>query len=81
MRPMDTDLASGKHDFDEDLVSEAEIDAGAAALRERMQSGRITRPWDALPKSDKRKWRDYAAVVLTAARALQRREDETGDGR
>lgn len=48
-------------------VSQAEIDAGAQALRQRQTSGRITRSWNELPNSDKRKWRDHAACVLTAA--------------
>ena len=48
-------------------LCDLEIDAGAKALRERQMAGRITRAWDAVPKSEKRKWRDYAACVLTAA--------------
>ena len=64
--------------LDSSDIPDEQIEAGAKALRERMQSGRITRPWNALPNSDKLKWRDHAAVVLTAARALQRRE---GSGR
>lgn len=47
--------------------SEAQIDAGAAALRQRLQGHRCLRVWAELPASSKRKWRDYAAVVLTAA--------------
>ena len=48
-------------------VSEEEIEAGARALRDRQMVGRITRSWQSLPRSDKRKWRDHAACVLTAA--------------
>lgn len=51
----------------QNLVPENEIDAGAQALRQRQTSGRIMRSWSQLPPSDKRKWRDYAACVLTAA--------------
>ena len=46
---------------------EAQIDAGAEALRQRLQSGKVLRPWSKLPNSAKRKWQDYAAVVLCAA--------------
>jgi hypothetical protein len=49
------------------IVTEDEIDAGAKALRERMMGGKITRSWDRLPNSDKRKWREHAATVLAAA--------------
>ena len=44
------------------------IDAGAKALREHEMKGRITRPWDQLPKSDAKKWRVKASIVLWAAR-------------
>jgi hypothetical protein len=68
-------LERGMADYTED-----EIDAGARALRERMQAGRITRPWAELPKWDKRKWRAHAAVVLCAAlRARQATEDREGE--
>ena len=48
--------------------TEAQIDAGADALRERLQGGakQKLRPWREIPNSSKRKWRDYAAVVLCA---------------
>jgi hypothetical protein len=49
-------------------ITDAEIDAGAAALRKRLQGGKKLRPWLYLPTSVKRKWRDYATCVLTAAR-------------
>jgi hypothetical protein len=52
---------------DKSLPTEAQIDAGAKALRDRQMAGRITRPWDDLPNTDKRKWRDHARCVLTAA--------------
>jgi hypothetical protein len=47
--------------------SPAQIDAGAEALRQYEQGGRILRKWEDLPNSDKRKWRDKATVVLRAA--------------
>ncbi len=50
-------------------ITEKMIDAGAQALRERNMKGRITRPWDALPKSAKKKWIEQASTVLIAALA------------
>lgn len=47
--------------------TEAEIDRGAKALRERQMAGRITRAWDTVPKSEQRKWREHAEAVLRAA--------------
>lgn len=52
-------------------VANYEIDAGAQALRQRMQGGRTLRAWDDLPNGDKRKWREHAACVLTAAYAAR----------
>lgn len=52
-------------------IPEAEIDAGAKALRERQQSSKRLNAWDTLPNSAKRKWRDYATCVLTAASAVR----------
>lgn len=49
------------------MITQTQIDAGAEALRQRQMSGRITRPWDELPNSDKRKWREHAEAVLRAA--------------
>src|SRR5271156_4737398 len=46
------------------------IDLGAEALRQRMQGGKQIRPWGTLTNSSKRKWRDYARVVLCAAKVL-----------
>mgnify|MGYP001596778522 CR=1 FL=1 len=46
---------------------ENEIDAGAQALRDRQQSGKRLNDWSTLPNSAKRKWRDHAACVLSAA--------------
>ncbi len=43
-------------------------DAGGKVLRERMQAGRITREWDDLSNSQKRKWVEYAAAVLAVVR-------------
>jgi len=52
-----------------DKSIQAMIDAGAEALRERQQAGRITRDWTALPNGDKRRWREHSAAVLKAAAA------------
>ena len=49
------------------MITQSQIDAGAEALRQRQMSGKITRPWSALPNSDKRKWREHAEAVLRAA--------------
>lgn len=51
-------------------VSEAAANAGGKALRERQMAGRITRDWDAVPKSERRKWVDTAREVIRAARAI-----------
>ena len=51
---------------------EKEIDAGAEALRQRMQGGKRLLPWQEIPNSTKMKWRDYAVVVLTAAYETKR---------
>lgn len=48
-------------------VPAEEIDAGAQALRQRMQGGKKLNSWSSLPNSAKRKWLDHAACVLTAA--------------
>lgn len=45
----------------------AQIDAGAEALRQRLQGGKTLRPWPQIPNSSKKKWREYATVVLAAA--------------
>lgn len=47
--------------------TDAEIDRGAKALRERQMTGRITRSWDTVPKSEQKKWREHAETVLKAA--------------
>ncbi len=47
--------------------SDRKIDAGAEALRQLEQGGRILRSWDDLPNSDKKKWRNKSKAVLTAA--------------
>lgn len=47
--------------------TEQEIDRGAKALRERQMAGRITRKWDAVGNSEKKKWREHAEAVLRAA--------------
>jgi len=43
------------------------IDRGAEALRQKLQGSKKLTQWDRLPNSTKRKWRDYAAIVLFAA--------------
>jgi hypothetical protein len=57
-------------------VPDYQIDAGAQALRSRMQSGRLT-DWDRLPNSTKRKWRLHAACVLTAAASAKQFQEAT----
>ena len=47
--------------------TEAEIDRGAKALRERQMAGKISRAWDTLPKSDRKKWLEHSEAVLRAA--------------
>lgn len=47
-----------------------EIDAGAEALRQHDQGGKKLRPWAELPNSAKRKWRDRASIVFSAAATL-----------
>lgn len=47
--------------------TDKEIDAGAEALRQRMQGGKRLNPWQDLPNSTRQKWRDYATIVLYAA--------------
>lgn len=49
------------------MITQEEIDAGAEALRQRMQGGKQLREWTALPNSAKRKWREYSTIVLKAA--------------
>ena len=44
-----------------------EIDRGAEALRQLEQGGRLLRPWDQLPNSDRKKWRTKAEAVIRAA--------------
>lgn len=48
-------------------ISETEIDAGAKALRERMQAGKNLNAWESLPNSVKKKWREHSRCVLVAA--------------
>ena len=48
------------------------VEAGADALRQRLQSGKKLRPWSDLPNSVKKKWREYATVVLVAAGQLDK---------
>jgi hypothetical protein len=48
-------------------ITEHMIDKAANALRDIQMKGRITIPWDAVPKSQKKKWLQTAKVVLEAA--------------
>ena len=48
-------------------MKEVNIDAGAEALRRRMQGGKRLTEWDQLPNSTKNKWREYARIVCDAA--------------
>ncbi len=48
----------------------ARLDAGAKALRELDMAGKLTVPWDRVPKAKKRKWWAKASVVLEAAKAV-----------
>lgn len=48
-------------------ILQSQIDRGAEALRQRLQGGKVLRPWAELPNGTKRKWREYATVVLMAA--------------
>lgn len=46
------------------------IEAAAQALREHDMKGRITLPWEKVPKSQRRKWLEKASVALTASLKL-----------
>ena len=46
--------------------SETQLDAGAEALRQHEQGGRLLRKWSDLPNSDKKKWRNKVMVVMAA---------------
>jgi hypothetical protein len=48
-------------------MSEPNIDAGAEALRQRMQGGKQLKQWALLPKSTQNKWREYAQIVIDAS--------------
>lgn len=61
---------------DNRIGMEQEIDAGAQALRNRMQSSKRLNDWQTLPKSTKRKWLEHAACVLTAAAAARALRNE-----
>lgn len=49
------------------MPTQEEIDRGANALRQIEQGGRLLRSWEALPNSDKKKWRAKSEAVLRAA--------------
>ncbi len=57
-------------------VPDEEIDAGAQALRSRLQSGKRLNDWKTLPSSTKRKWRDHASCVLSAAASVRALRNE-----
>ncbi|MDE2096813.1 MAG: hypothetical protein KGL39_06160 [Patescibacteria group bacterium] len=44
-----------------------QIDCGADALRRHEQGGKMLRDWEDLPSGVKRKWREKAEVVISAA--------------
>ena len=46
-----------------------QVDAGAEALRQHEQGGRLLRKWDDLPARDRKKWREKAECVLHATLA------------
>jgi hypothetical protein len=50
-----------------------EVEAAAKALREYDMKGRITRPWEDLPRYAAAKWRVRAVIALRAA--YESRED------
>ena len=58
-----------------------EIDAGAQALRDRLQGGKRLTEWSELPNSRKKKWLDYAACVLTAAASARHVARVKGDSK
>ena len=47
--------------------TEEQIDAGAEALRQLEQGGRLLRAWEHLPYIVQRKWREKSLTVLHAA--------------
>ena len=61
---------------DDAMFSEADVEAGAEALRQHSQGGKQLREWTALPNSVKAKWRATVSVVLTAVE--QRRREAEG---
>lgn len=48
-------------------IMERMVDAGAEALRQRLQGGKRLVEWASLPPSRKSKWIDYACIVMQAA--------------
>ena len=50
-----------------EMIRQNKIDRGAKALRAHQMGGRFTVEWDRLPKGQKRKWIEAAAIVLDAA--------------
>ena len=50
-------------------LTEREIDAGAQALRQLEQRGRLLHNWADLSDADRREWHEKATVVLRAARS------------
>lgn len=49
------------------MITLKQIDDGAKALRERQMEGKLTRKWEELPISSKRKWIAHSQAVLCAA--------------
>ncbi len=50
-------------------MTDYQIDAGAAALRNRLNEGKKypMRGWGEIPNSVKKKWREYTVIMLCAA--------------
>jgi exonuclease I len=49
------------------VIPQAEVDAGAEALRDRLLGTRDRKFWYEMQNVEKTKWRNHARCVLTAA--------------
>lgn len=47
--------------------TQEQVDAGAEALRQYEQGGRLLRSWEMLSDAEKKKWHKKAEAVLKAA--------------
>ena len=59
----------------------AQVDAGAEALRQVEQGGRLIRQWSHLPNADKQRWRSKASAVLRAAETIATTPVHVKEGR